>query len=319
MFLIGSVFLVSCASNDSIDSNSEQLLFFLSSIYLNGKYEVVIKKNGVVKGNFLVDDNSYIDKKSELTYYKYTYKSDYQIYNGDSVSDGKSSISYISNLNKLVNVAYFNENNFNIINGCYYVKNGVIKLFDFSFIDEEITTFFAYYYDNKVVFDVTTSLSRYTIEYYKSHVEILPHGVDIDDYNSFYDSINIYYNDLSRFDDFVLVLTRDNCYPCEVAESDLFDFKYEYNYDNFKRIDVNTLYINQNSELKELTNEGINLISMIQKAYISKENEEFYNSRYENYDRYLTPTLVRFYNGNIKYVGLGVDKTNVNSLIKMCF
>ena len=301
--LIGIAFFSSCSTTSDVDN----IIFYLNKIHVNKKYQVSIYQNENIINDFIIDEVSYFDNLTKLTYYKYQYLPGYEIYNQDEIIVSENNIDYVDELYKLTTISYINSTNFNIENNSYYVKPSSMYKFDFTFINDDISSFWIKYNQDSVSF-LLKGNNDYEIKFIQSDKSIYPFKIDKKNYDDFYIDNNISYHDIlnkkNENEDFVIALIDENCSVCEKNKKDLFNFKYEYHYQNLYSIDIKDI------EEKEI------FFNEIKNVY-NYQNEEDKLDKYQEYPNdFLTPTLLRVKEGKINKVNLGI---NVNALHDFCY
>ena len=104
---------------------------------------------------------------------------------------------------------------------------------------------------------------------------------------------------IARDEDFILVISNDTCSACQRSEEAYYEFTLEYPDTEIKIID-----------LDDLTGEYRTLfLTQIQTVY-NQEDPSLHLTGYDIYDNYLTPTNIRFKNGKLSFVTLGMSMGN---------
>ena len=308
LIMIGSV-LCGCSfnENESIQSgNYNKVPLFLNKIYSSKKYKVNIidQENQEI----IIDNNSYI--QNNVTYYKYVFKTGYQVFENDNIQEKEVDTTILNNLYSMINARYYNANYFLLENNQFILKNEYLTLFDISYFGAELNSFIASYEENNLKINAKIDNKIIKFSLLESDITILPKNYDINECENFYKKNEISYQTLLEKinnDDFVCIFTSNKCIACENAESLYYQFAYEYDY-HFFDIDINNL----NSEQEQY------IIQNLQKCYSTQE-KDLIDKNYETYPNYfLTPTTVRYNAGNMKYVKLGFTKQDGNAFIKIC-
>lgn len=302
IFCFGLTFFCGCAEN-----NYDKIIYQLSDFVSNKKFEVEIKKENKLIYNYVIDDNSYFDKMNTYYFYKYQFLDGYEKYNNEIIETNFLDNNFISDLYKMIDITYINSLNYKKTNGCYVINETSLYKYNFNFLDDIFSSFKISKSDNGILYSLTGS-DNYSIEFMSSDLVINPYGIKIDNYKNYYldNTISLIKMNEKKEnkEDFITILISESCSACEKVKKSLYIFQYEYQC-NFTFIDI-----------KDIENEKNDLINEIKNVYNNQIQEEKYD-KYETYpDDFLTPTMIKFSNGKIEKVSIGI---NVNALHNFCF
>ena len=188
---IATILLTSCSFSKKTP------IEFVNQIYINKKCQIeVINLTKNLKEKFIIDNDSFIH--DDVTYYKYLYKENYQLYDDNLIED-----------NKDLNIEYgkyfieiFNDKNYNatyyIENNKYIINEKDIDKFDFSFLSNNITNISFYLEDNQLIYNLIFEKEEYQLNIFASEKKILPFNINEDKINNFYLNNQINENELTN-------------------------------------------------------------------------------------------------------------------------
>lgn len=308
--LFSGMLLSSCSFENE---KKQTVLSLINDLSLNNHYFCNVENlQTQEKETFIVDNLSFI--KEDIVYYKYLYKDNYQVYQQDEVkSDQVIDTRELNGLNGLINRVLYNSNNFSIVNDVYTLYEKSYNLFDLNFLEQNLESFTLQREDNFLVFNLEFSDNNYLVKYSYTDKNIYPYATDEENYHSFFKNNHLSFEEMkkkSQQEDFVIIVESDSCTACAYAEKYYYLFQYENNYQTFYSLKENEISHEQKKEfIKDIAN------------VYENQKEEFKHPYYEKYpqDNFLTPTAVRFVNGNIKSVYLGISKNDVNAFHNFCY
>ena len=301
---IATILLTSCSFSKKTP------IEFVNQIYINKKCQIEVTnltKN--LKEKFIIDNDSFIH--DDVTYYKYLYKENYQLYDDNFIED-----------NKDLNIEYgkcfieaFNDKNYNatyyIENNKYIINEKDIDKFDFSFLSNNITNISFYLEDNQLIYNLIFEKEEYQLNIFASEKRILPFNINEDKINNFYLNNQIneseLANKINNKENFILIIESSSCKACKYSQIYYALYTFELN---------KTIYTIDESDIKDLKNR---ILENIHLTYDNQKND-YKRNEYQKYpkDYFLTPTAINFIQGNEKYVFLGFGKNDVNAFYKFC-
>lgn len=301
---IATILLTSCSFSKKTPID------FINQIYINKKCQIeVINLTKNLKEKYIIDNDSFIH--DDVTYYKYLYKENYQLYDDNLIED-----------NKVLNIEYgkyfieaFIDKNYNatyyIENNKYIINEKDIDKFDFSFLSNNITNISFYLEDNQLIYNLIFEKEEYELNIFTSETKILPFNINEDKINNFYLNNQINENQLTNKinnkENFILIIENGSCKACKYSQIYYALYTFELN---------KTIYTIDESGMKDLKNR---ILGNIHLAYNNQKND-YKRSEYQEYPKeyFLTPTAINFIQGNEKYVFLGLGKNDVNAFYKFC-
>lgn len=310
LFLISGVFLSGCSFEGE---RKPTVLSLINELSLNNRYFCSMENLQTKETKtFIVDNLSFI--KEDVVYYKYLYKDNYQVYQQNEVqNDQVIDTSEIIGLNGLINRVLYNSKNFTIENDVYTLLETSYILFDLDFIDQDLQSFSLRREDDYLLYNLNFSKNNYLLKFTSSDRTIYPYLTTEESLTNFYKSNHISFQEMEQKkqqEDFVVIIESDSCSACVYAEKYYYLFQHENEYKSFYSLKENEI----SSEQKK------DFIKEISSVY-DNQKEEFKHPYYDNYpqDNFLTPTAVRFVEGKIKSVYLGISKNDVNAFYNFCY
>lgn len=310
----GCLFILLSLLSSCGQSASSKIYLSVSNLYLNKNFEVKLYVNDTLTNYYLIDGDSYVDYISGKTYRHYTFLDGYQIYDENGIIDEEGNEDVSSLYTSLIDPLLYNETNFDIGTN-YVLKKEAFSKFNFFFLDNNPSSFIVDKRDNNLTITCSDNQNDYLLEYIKSVKSIdyydSMYHFNGDFYNSkLIDSVENYNTVLTENNDCVIIFNDHSCYYCEKSEKLYYDFAYEYQcLDKVFVMNVRTF---DDSFKEELNNQ-------VKNAY-SSQDDMFKLSSYEEYpSSFLTPSALRYVNGNIKYVKPGFSINEKDTLLHLFF
>lgn len=306
LFII--LFLVcSCSTQQKSD-----LLTLINSFSIKNNYQVeVYNHTENSKSTFVISNHSFI--VNDTTYYKYFFKDGYQIYNQvETLENQRIDIEYGICFSSLIQKTKYTSNNFSINNDVYILNKSAYSIFDVSFLNENLEYFEVTRNKDNISIKLNFLKNQYSLNYSLIEKEIFPFGFS----NDFYNKTNISFKNLKEKicnnESFVAIISSKNCSACVANEKYYELFEKEFNYDYFYSLEEN--YLSTSNEEVQSFLQDINYVYKNQKKELKHPSYDEYPTEY-----FLTPTALRFINGELKYVYLGFNRNNVNAFYDFCF
>lgn len=304
------LFLLSGCGNIS-SQNREELLFLLSDLSVQKQIEIRLE------GELLwtTYGDSFIDHQEGKTYFKYLFKENYQIYNSEGIleENGKNESFDSSFYYSILDPLFLNEHHFSVEDGIYVLKSASFSRYALPFEQGNMdglqlsrvgnTARYLYRYGEKNI-ELTFTSAADSILYYGSREE---------DASEFYLRQRIStFRDLEQKIDsssFILILTSLSCAACSYSEPLYYEFSLEYGYEDFYSFRISDFS----------SDERTAFLNRFADVYMTQP-EEFRYGDYSEYPPYfLTPTAIRFEEGNAKYVKPGFGEDEGEVFRRFCF
>lgn len=297
LLVIGLLFLSASACQQTAVLKEDYISFF-NYVLTSGK---ACFNDSLYNLSLTIDTNSYIDNNTEITYYYLPFMKKYQLYD-DEVIKVSDEINYGLDLYKLVNIV--NTSDFISSQDGYQIKEDKLTNYQLSYFDKDVTSLNFYY-------DKASDSMTYNFLFSDNQIgKVVVAAENVRIHNFYYVSEeNFYFNNMlnqtelrqkiARDEDFILVISNDTCSACQRSEGAYYEFTLEYPDTEIKIIDLEDL----NGEYRKL------FLTQIQTVY-NQEDSSLHLTGYDTYDNYLTPTNIRFKNGEISFVTLGMSMGN---------
>lgn len=304
IFLVGIISILLCGCNNTSSiSTKEELVSFLEFIDTENTY---IVKDEKYQLNIQVDDESFIDLNSNVTYFKYHFLDNYQKYNQEEIlqDDYEVEFEYAKEYYKLVSSYETFEEKFTLNNHVYSLKKDYINDYQLSYFESNVASLdISYDSSDKAIYTFTFDngeKNNISIEFINENINYF--GVSDEDYRSFYDSHQILYNEFTNHliqnEEFVLIITLEKCSGCYYSEPFYKEFTLEYPNLNFYVVEYDTM---SNKEAEALH-------KTFASTYNNQDDKYKLNGLDEYPTYYLTPTAVKYKNGQSQNVFVGMKK-----------
>lgn len=306
--LYSLVFVSGCQKEDnSSDPSSLSITTLMQSLFYNERYEMRFDYDNQIS-DYLIDGESFYNVKKKETTFKYVFKNDYVQYDETHIINDKYKIDidFIYAFKSLLNVNYFSSNFSQIDENRYKLIGGKASIYDRDFFPDTIKDIQISFLQNDETIKYDYILNNnysFSLSYSPSTYHILMFGKTDKDYNEFYNrqekTVDEVYKMISSNEDFVLILTSPTCSACANAQGLYYEFSLEYPNQNYYSLNVQKL--NSNNTKK--------MIAYFKETY-DNQSLDFKHSQYLTYpeDTFLTPTAIRFSEGQSKYVLLSFSE-----------